>query len=147
MTSETFPKGSVLGTVSGIFLGILLKAVENFTNQKVYTLLLNVDFIPFMGNVHWPELIEFCFHLIVSMILGLIFYHLSEKWSAGYKLRWLLAASLTLPALLLYFPLSLLAVKEVPSITNWEAVAYWGGGHLLFALSLVQLYPIIKYWK
>jgi hypothetical protein len=144
MTSEILTKGTILGIISGIFLGVLLKSVEVYTNHKVYTLLLNIDFIPILGKVTWPELIEFSFHLIVSLLLGLVFYYLSDKWNAGKKQRWILAAILTIPALLLYFPLSLLAVKEVPSITDWGAFLYWTGAHFLFMLSLVQLYPLIK---
>ncbi|WP_421384382.1 hypothetical protein ACOJQI_07055 [Bacillus salacetis] len=118
--------------------------VESLTNQKVYTLLLNIDFVPLLGTIEWPEAIEFFFHLVVSWLLGLTFYYLSCRWGSGFKQRWFLAASLTIPALFMYFPLSVLAIKEVPEVNNWEAFLYWIIAHFLFMLSMVLLYPFLK---
>jgi hypothetical protein len=143
MTSDTFLKGSVLGILSGLILGVILKLIESLTNQKVYILLLNIDFIPLLGSIKWPEPIEFFFHLVVSLFLGLIFYYLSNRRSAGYKQRMLLSASMTFPAILMYFPLSALAIKEVPEVNNWEAFFCWTGAHLLFMLSMTHLYSIL----
>ncbi len=128
-------------------MGVSLKLAEAVSGEKVYTLLLNVDFIPVLGKITWPELIEFIFHLLVSLGLGLIFYHFTMKWRLGFRRRLSLAAALTLPALFLYFPLSLLSKKEVPSIDNWEAFLYWSAAHILFAFSLNQLYPVLERWK
>ncbi|MGM0844449.1 MAG: hypothetical protein ACQEUT_05690 [Bacillota bacterium] len=147
MTSNILFKGSLLGVISGIIMGVLLKIIEAATDQKVYTLLLNVDFIPILGEIKWPEMVEFIFHLVVSVLLGLIFYYLSEKWGLNFWQRLGLSSALTLPALFLYFPLSLLAQKEVPAIDNWEAILYWSGAHFLFALSLSQLFPRVSSWK
>jgi hypothetical protein len=144
MTFDIFLKGSALGIISGLILGLILKMIEGLTNQKVYTLLLNIDFIPLLGAIKWPETVEFIFHLIVSWFLGLIFYYLSERWRYEYKQRWLLSAILSFPAILMYFPLSTLAIKEVPDATNMEAFLYWFVAHLLFMLSMVHLYPFLK---
>ena len=40
-----------IGIFSGILLGLLMKFIQSVTNVKVYTLLLNVDFIPIFGKV------------------------------------------------------------------------------------------------
>lgn len=52
-----------IGLISGILLGLFLKLVENITGILVYTLLLNIDFIPGVGAIKWTEPIEFIFHL------------------------------------------------------------------------------------
>ncbi|WP_409253564.1 hypothetical protein V1502_06550 [Bacillus sp. SCS-153A] len=144
MTSDIIIKGSLIGFISGMILGVFLKTIQVITKLKVYTLLLNIDFIPMIGNVNWPELIEFLFHIVVSVILGIVFYYLASSYHFGYKKRFIFAAGLTLPALLLYFPLSVMAQQEVPAVDDWAALFYWSTGHLVYALSLVYLYPVFK---
>ena len=62
------------GLVSGLFLAALLKIVEYITHFKVYTLLLNVDYIPYINTFIFPELVEVGFHLIVSIALAICLY-------------------------------------------------------------------------
>jgi len=62
------------GLVSGLFLAALLKIIEDFTQFKVYTLLLNVDYIPYIKTFVFPEYIEVGFHLIVSIVLSICLY-------------------------------------------------------------------------
>jgi len=38
-------KGSIAGVLSGILLGLFLKTIEIRWNIKVYTLLLNIDYM------------------------------------------------------------------------------------------------------
>jgi hypothetical protein len=137
-------KGTLSGIIAGILLGASLKIVEAVTGHQVYTLLLNVDFIPVIGRVSWPEYIEFIFHLLVSIILGIIFYYLAGKWRLKTYQSFYLAAALTVPALFLYFPLSLLAIKEVPEIGDWTAFSYWAAGHLVYLVSLTKMYSFSK---
>ncbi|WP_456271676.1 hypothetical protein [Bacillus sp. AK031] len=145
MTSKSFLyKGTLSGIIAGILLGASLKFVQGVTGQKVYTLLLNVDFIPLIGRVSWPEYMEFTFHLIVSVVLGIIFYYLACKRRLKTSQSFLLAAALTIPALLLYFPLSFLAIKDVPALTNWTALSYWAAGHLIYLISLTWMYSLLK---
>ncbi|WP_052302381.1 hypothetical protein [Bacillus sp. SG-1] len=147
MTFDILLKGSILGIISGVILGIILKITEILTKLKVYTLLLNIDFIPVAGDINWPELMEFLFHLIVSVFLGILFYYLASRLNFDNKQRFFLAAGLTFPALLLYFPLSILAEKDVPALNDWAALFYWSTGHLLYAVCLTLLFPILKKWK
>ena len=37
------------------------------TGYKVYTLLLNIDYIPILNEFKFPEVVEVIFHLIVSV--------------------------------------------------------------------------------
>ena len=49
-------KGLWIGFWSGLILGLLLKWIQSVTGEQVYTLLLNVDFIPLIGDVQWSEI-------------------------------------------------------------------------------------------
>lgn len=120
------------GLISGLALGFFLKAVEANGGPLVYTLLLNVDFIPMIGSVKWPEWIEFFFHLIVSFFLAAGFYFLCSKGKKPFSAAFLV----TTPAIFLYFPLAALAQKPVPSLTDLEAILWWTAGHALYAAVL-----------
>ncbi|MFE6075433.1 hypothetical protein ACFVQB_13260 [Paenibacillus sp. NPDC057886] len=37
--------GVLTGLTSGLVLGFFLKAIQTYTGEKVYTLLLNIDFV------------------------------------------------------------------------------------------------------
>ncbi|TDL35168.1 hypothetical protein E2R51_05470 [Jeotgalibacillus sp. S-D1] len=129
-------KGSVIGILSGIILGALLKWFEAVTSVKIYTLLLNVDFIPIVGNYIWPEWIEFIFHLIISIIIGIIFLVILNKIGNTVKNQFFVAFALTIPTIFLYFPLAALAIKDVPAPLNGFAFTLWTIGHLGYALSI-----------
>ncbi|MDT2047488.1 MULTISPECIES: hypothetical protein [Bacillaceae] len=132
-----FYKGMVVGVISGTVLGLILKWIEQLTSKKVYTLLLNVDFIPFIGDIKWSEWIEFCFHLVIAVVIGIVFMWIQNRFhylSSGRML--IVAIFLTLPTIPLYFPLTALAIKDTPRIDDMLAFFYWTVGHILFALSL-----------
>ncbi|KIL44747.1 hypothetical protein [Jeotgalibacillus soli] len=133
-------KGLWIGVWSGIVLGFYLKVMEMLTGIKVYTLLLNIDFIPLLGSVSFPEWIEFFFHLIVSIIIGILYvYSLNFFHNTGKK-QWLFALILTLPTIFLFFPLSILSIKEVPEIDDFPAFLLWTSGHLIYFFTLPPLY-------
>ena len=62
--------GISIGMFSGIILGLCLKWIEWLTGKQVYTLLLNVDFIPIIGPIQWPEWVEFVFIYSLPLQLG-----------------------------------------------------------------------------
>jgi hypothetical protein len=131
-----------IGVFSGILLGLLLKIIESFSHVRVYTLLLNVDFIPFIGQIKWSEPIEFLFHLIISICIAFVFIYLANHLNFEKSLPklWLMSFILCLPTLGLYFVLSVLAIKEVPAWNNWMAFTYWSIAHLIYAWILPLLY-------
>src|SRR5699024_5788742 len=69
----------IVGILTSFVLGFFLKILELITDLKVYTLLLNIDFIPILGNINFPEWIEFSFHIIILVILTYIFYYFVVK--------------------------------------------------------------------
>jgi hypothetical protein len=127
----------VSGAGAGIILGLFLKAAEKLTGMKVYVLLLNIDFIPVLGNFPWNEASEFFFHLLFSLLLSfslLFILQSGESPTLRRCLKWSLA--ITFPALLLYFPLSLLAEQQVPPPADMKAFSVWTAGHILYSIAL-----------
>ncbi|KIL47577.1 hypothetical protein [Jeotgalibacillus campisalis] len=137
-------RGTLIGLLSGILLGFILKGMEIASSLKVYTLLLNIDFIPVAGDILWPEWAEFLFHLLVAVILGIIFYYGAEKINGRVKL-YLFAFLLTFPVIFLYFPLSMLAIKDVPAPGDLTAFGLWSAGHIFYILSLPVFYWLVEF--
>ncbi|TYR79903.1 hypothetical protein FZC66_12235 [Priestia megaterium] len=130
-------QGIVIGLLSGSVLGLCLKLVESVTGKKVYTLLLNVDFIPIIGMIHWNEMSEFIFHLILSAAIGIAYVYMMKRMNrVSCKRALILSLLLTLPTIPLFFPLTVLATKDTPPVNDLLAISYWTIGHLLFAISL-----------
>jgi hypothetical protein len=141
MTSKHYLKGIGIGIASGLLLGMILKFLQSLTGINVYILLLNVDFIPYLRDVRWAEWVEFLFHLIISCLIGILFVKLIHQFKLTGRAVWILSFALTLPAFLLYFPLSFLAIKEVPGIFDPSGIALWFIGHLVYGISL----PLFNY--
>ncbi|MCM3135451.1 hypothetical protein M3629_21975 [Paenibacillus polysaccharolyticus] len=122
--------GIITGIVSGIFLGLFLKAVQALTGEKVYTLLLNIDFVPGLPP-RLPEWIEFSLHLAVSVVIGIFYIWWIRRSGRPVSRGILLGAASSL----LYLPLSPLS-SRVPDLKDAGAIFYWVIGHLLFGVSL-----------
>ncbi|WP_017379527.1 hypothetical protein [Paenisporosarcina sp. TG-14] len=142
MTRPTILKALYLGVVSGILLGLLLKLIESITTVRVYTLLLNIDFIPIIGGIAWGETVEFIFHVLVSIVIAFVFVYLVIRLRIEKSFSKLLFLSfiLCLPTFGLYFLLSSLAIKDVPAWNDWLAFTYWSVAHLFYVWVLPVLY-------
>ncbi|MCM3093311.1 MULTISPECIES: hypothetical protein [unclassified Cytobacillus] len=88
------------GLLSGLFLALFLKMIELSTGVKVYTLLLNVDYFPILKNYHFPESIEFVFHLIISVLLAVSLLFIINKYR--WKRTQIITRTLLLLVHLLY---------------------------------------------
>lgn len=133
-------KGLWLGTATGFILGFVLWIFEYGTGKKVYTLLLNVDFIPVMGDIDWPIYMEWFFHLLIAWSIAIVYLAWIKYQTDGRAAsRWATALVLTAFAALTYFPLTDLAIKETPAFDDLTAISYWLVGHLAFGVSLVKL--------
>lgn len=131
---------TAIGIISGIVLGVVLKVIEAQTTKKVYTLLLNIDFIPILNSIQFGEMGEFLFHLLFSIILSFIYMSWTEKSNSNSAITYFLKASIvTFPTVLLYFPLSFLAIKEVPAINDVQSIMYWTFGHFIYVITLSVL--------
>lgn len=124
-----FP-GIITGIVSGVFLGLFLKVVQTLTGEKVYTLLLNIDFIPGLPP-QLPEWIEFSLHLAVSVVIGIFYIWWVRRSGRPVRRGIFLGAASSL----LYLPLSPLS-SRVPDLNDAGAIFFWVLGHLLFGVLL-----------
>ncbi|MDN7241379.1 hypothetical protein QWY14_06220 [Planococcus sp. N028] len=138
-------KGIWIGFWSGLVIGFLLKWIQSITGVKVYSLLLNVDFIPIIGSVNWSEPAEFSFHIVTSLIFGIIYVYLAKRRPYPFGQLVLFSLILCVPLYLLYFPLAVLAVNPtLPGVADGEAILYWIFAHLAYALALPILYKIFE---
>ena len=131
-----------IGIASGTLLGLLMKLVEEMAGILVYTLLLNIDFIPFLSRFRFTEPVEFLFHLLVSIAISYLFIQFAKRMGSGASISRLMAASivLCLPTIGFYFILGTLAIKKVPAWNDWGAFLYWLLSHTVYACSLPFLY-------
>lgn len=138
-------KGLWIGFWSGLILGLLMKWMQWVTGVRIYELLLNVDFIPVIGQVNWSELTEFVFHLIISLVIGIVYVYIAKRRSYTFGQLTILSLVLTLPTYILFFPLAALAVEaDVPEPTDVGAFLYWILAHLTYALLLPILYKTFE---
>ncbi|MCK1992616.1 hypothetical protein MPH61_08385 [Peribacillus muralis] len=137
MNGNIIYKAGVIGTINGIMLGLIMKWIEMFFGMKVYTLLLNVDFLPVIGTVPWGEEFLFVFHLLFSIAITWSYVHfviplkIFKNWN-----KYSLAFLTIMPVILLYFPLAAWSLKEAVLPSDLKAFIVWSILHLIYALSL-----------
>nr|WP_239534232.1 hypothetical protein [Thalassobacillus pellis] len=118
-------------------MGAFLWLSETVTGKKVYTLLLNVDFLPVIGKVEWPVFIEWLFHMVISWAIGILYAWLILYCCLDDHLhKWLLSLGFAALAAATYFPLTLHAEKETSSVHDWTALLLWLAGHVVYAALL-----------
>ncbi len=123
----------IIGTISGFILGIFLWITEEITGEKVYTLLLNVDFL--FQDKELAIWIEWVFHLVISWIIVYFYVIIRPSFNTRAK-QFMLIMSVSLIAAGSYIPLTILAIRETPAVTNGEAVGFWLVGHILYGISV-----------
>lgn len=134
-------KSLIGGLLSGIALGLFLKFIQSVTNLKVYTLLLNVDYIPFIKQIKLPEIVEFGLHMVISIILAVVLnMYINRKGIQNEAIhRFVLKVSLIVGLLL--YPTTILS-ERTPSITNAYASLAWMAGHWIYGLVLGRILAI-----
>jgi len=124
------------GIIAGLVLTIFFKVIQFTTGYKVYTLLLNIDYIPVLKHFKFPEVIEVAFHLVVSVVLMIIlvvFIHQLNTRSTTRIIVICISINLVIGAL--YFPTTTLS-ERTPSITSFPSIGYWLLGHTLYGYIL-----------
>ncbi|PID25381.1 hypothetical protein [Sporosarcina sp. P7] len=132
MKTTYIVQGTWIGIVTGVFLAIFLKIIQSITGHKVYTLLLNVDYIPIVKEYAFPEVIEVFFHLIVSVVLCIILVILYDKSNGFIRHHAVLFPFLvnSIIGLLLYPTTSF--SDRTPSVTNITSLFWWMVGHAVY---------------
>lgn len=123
-----------IGLITGFILNYYFKLIEWLTGDKVYTLLLNVDYFPVLKNYVFPEWIEISFHMIVSLVLAGTYAFLWTKW----KRPFLYTVATALLIGLLIYPTTGFS-DRTPKVTDFSALFWWQTGHLIYGLTLAWL--------
>ncbi|REB07306.1 hypothetical protein DVB69_10705 [Sporosarcina sp. BI001-red] len=131
------------GLIGGLILTFLFKWIESATGEKVYTFLLNVDYIPRVGDIGFPEWIEILFHLVISVAVALGFYlmyYLRPSW----KQRAITICTVGSVVIgLALFPTTALS-ERTPEITDGLSLLYWLMGHAIFGAVLGTFFKFEK---
>ncbi|WP_342526494.1 hypothetical protein MKY84_12775 [Chryseomicrobium sp. FSL W7-1435] len=123
-----------IGLITGLILNYYFKFIEWLTGDKVYTLLLNVDYFPILKNYSFPEWVEISFHLIVSFVLAFIYAWLWKKWNRPFLYTVISAFMIGL----IIYPSTGLS-DRTPEVTDGSALFWWQTGHLIYGALLAWL--------
>lgn len=142
-TKELMVRGSFAGLISGLFLGLFLKVIQHQFGIEVYTLLLNVDYIPVLKEMKFPEIIEISFHLLISIVLGIFLLYVVKKyqWTNWKMVMITMVICLFIGAFL--YPTTVLSYRT-PSLTSISAFFFWQLGHILYGALLSIFYTVKK---
>lgn len=126
------------GLIAGILLGLFLKFMQSITSLKVYTLLLNVDYIPILNQLTLSEFVEFSLHLIISVLLSGVFviFLRHRKFSWRKNISFVSLACIVI-GLMLYLTTSF--SERTPSLYDPISLLIWLVGHLLYGIILGYL--------
>ena len=137
-TNTLFIESTISGVISGTVLGLFFKVIESISNINVYTLLLNIDYIPGLNRMALSEFVEFLLHLMISILLSMVFYkYIQHKnWPPNKVVHLVTVISIIIGILL--FPTTALS-NRTPEITNGTALIFWLLGHFFYGLILGKL--------
>lgn len=121
----------LIGIVAGGIFGLFLKVVQQFTGKKVYTLLMNVDYVPILKDLQLNEFVEFSLHIVVSVILVWILYF--GLGSIGYEQSIFIYMWINVVIGGFLYATTVFS-ERTPEITDIVALTYWLGGHIIFGL-------------
>ncbi|WP_090831464.1 MULTISPECIES: hypothetical protein [unclassified Bacillus (in: firmicutes)] len=135
MSKKHILQATMAGVVSGIFLGLFFKFAQTVTEIKVYTLLLNVDYVPILQSFRRSETFEFSLHLIISILLSIVILYIiqSKGWGNREKITFTIFVSVAVGIIL--YPTTLLS-ERTPAFTDMYAFLLWLVGHLIYGVLL-----------
>jgi hypothetical protein len=134
--SSSRKKQIVAGLISGAVLGLFLKAVQEFTDEKVYVLLLNIDYVPMLNRITFPEAVEFGIHLLISILVSMIL-GARPRSKAFYIFAGMMIG-------IILYPTALLS-DRTPKLLDFQAICYWVVGHALYGYVLSIFYTKNKH--
>src|SRR5690625_1063186 len=104
---------------------------------------MQVDFIPFVNQIEFPEAIEFLFHVIVSIILTMILYFIfaHNKWNNGQICMY--GTTINILIGIFIYPITLFS-DRTPHFISIDAITFWLVGHLLYGLVLSVFFVVVK---
>lgn len=122
-----------IGTVSGIILAVILGVVQYFTSKQVYTLLVNMDYIPLLNKLPVHPVIGFAFHLVFAIVAILFLYTLLKLLDLHTNILMYVVGN-TIGGALFY---SLTYFSSLsPPLTDIVAWLYWTVAHTIFGFTV-----------
>lgn len=126
-------KLTAIGIVTGTIFGLILKVVESLTEKRVYTLLLNIDYIPILQDWNLNEFLDFSLHIIVSIGVVFVLYYGFKFINWHLKITPYVIANIVIAAGL-YLTTSF--SNRTPDLADGVAFIYWVVGHAIYGLLL-----------
>ena len=125
----------VYSLIAGIFLGLFMKWLQDVTGYKVYTLLMNVDYIPILKEYIFPAWIEFTFHLIIAVILAyaIVWVAWKKHYTRKQLIRFTIVVNITI-AIALY-PTTALS-DRTPALYSFPSFGLWLVAHIAYGIVL-----------
>lgn len=128
------------GLVGGLMMAGFLRVIESVSGLKVYTLLLNVDYIPFFKRATGVEWLELSMHMVVSIgvswfiVVGLFrVVNTATVWKAYVSV---ILFSLLIGILL--YPSTVLS-ERTPALGDPAAWFWWLASHVLYGIVMSAL--------
>lgn len=138
---KLFMKLLFIGVVSGFTLGGFLGIIQQLTHKKVYTLLVNIDYIPVAQDWEVGPVMDFSFHLIVSIAVVFVLYFVFKKLNLHRKITIYIFANVVIGSLLF----SVTALSErTPAVTDAVAFSYWVVGHAIYGASVGMMINLMS---
>ena len=125
----------VYSLIAGIFLGLFMKWLQDVTGYKVYTLLMNVDYIPILKEYTFPAWIEFTFHLIIAVILAYAIIWVA--WKKHYTRKKLIQFTIVVNSMIAIalYPTTALS-NRTPSLFSFPSFGLWLVAHIAYGIVL-----------
>ncbi|MFD2670368.1 hypothetical protein [Marinicrinis sediminis] len=132
-----------VGTISGLLLGSVLYIAQRLSGDSVFTLLMNVDYIPVLRQTVGILWIEWVLHLIVSVVLTGVIWTLYPRLFRSMQVAkaWIVGTAMVIGLLL--FPSTVLS-DRTPAIQDASAWFWWMLAHFIYGLVLMQFYQIYQ---
>ncbi len=125
-----------IGLASGMIFGLVLKAIQAISGKQVYTLLLNVDYLPWFRDQQFHEVTEFSFHLLVSVIVVVVLYWLLNKIQLALQVKSYVLANVFIGGML--FSTTSFSMRT-PDVLDAAAFGLWIIAHMLYGYIVGKL--------
>jgi hypothetical protein len=128
----------IFGTIAGTLLACFFYWIEKALEIKLYTFLLNIDFLPLPDSIIYSVPVQFVLHLFISVILIAIIDILYERFSHPFLLSVIINTIMSFT----FFPLYQMAISKPFFPPFFFPFALWIIGHILYALLIGTLFHI-----
>ena len=128
----------VYSLIAGVFLGFFMKWMQDVTGYKVYTLLMNVDYIPILKEYIFPAWVEFMFRLIIAVMLAYVILWIA--WKKHYTRKRLIRFTIVVNSIIAIalYPTTALS-ERTPALFSFPSFGLWLVAHIAYGIVLGAL--------